>query len=188
MLSARIIHKSYNEAYLGNQKEDEPFDIGLLMNASLRKGEEVLRSVKGRGRPKAVTAQLQEARVARLATVDKQGRPHLIPICYVFDGGVFYTPIDNKPKRVEHEELVRVRNIRANPLVALLIDKYDENWNRLWYILVRGTASVLDDSGEKQKAMRFLKEKYPNYRMGLLSKNALVIGIRPQQITWWGNL
>ena len=169
-------------------KEDEPFDIGLLMDLSLSKEKEVLRSVKGRGRPKAVTAQLQEARVARLATVDKPGQPHLIPICYAFDGAVFYTPIDDKPKRVKHQELARVRNIRANPLVALLIDNYDEDWSRLWYILVRGTASVLDDSEEKQKAMRLLKEKYPNYRMGLLSKKALVIGIRPQKITWWGNL
>lgn len=126
--------------------------------------------------------------MARLATVDEKGRPHLVPICYIFDGEDFYTPIDQKPKRVKDRQLARVRNIQVNSLVALLIDKYDENWSQLWYILVRGTATELNDNREKQKATRLLKEKYPNYRKGVLSKDALVIRIRPQQMTWWGKL
>lgn len=135
-----------------------------------------------------MTAKLQKARVGRLATVDEKARPHLIPICYVFDGGVFYTAVDAKPKRVEGKQLVRVRNIQANPQVALLVDEYDEDWGRLWYILVRGTATVLDNSGEKQKAMRLLKEKYAQYRTSLLPKDALIIRVRPQQMTGWGKL
>ncbi|MFQ5657434.1 MAG: TIGR03668 family PPOX class F420-dependent oxidoreductase [Candidatus Methylomirabilales bacterium] len=135
-----------------------------------------------------MTAKLQESRVGRLATVDEKARPHSIPICYVFDGDVFYTAIDAKPKRVQDQRLARVRNIQANPQVALLIDEYDEDWSQLWYILVRGIATVLGTNEENQKAMGLLKEKYPNYRTGLLPKDALVIRIRPQRITWWGNL
>ena len=135
-----------------------------------------------------MTEKLQEARVGRLATVDERARPHLIPICYAFDGDVFYTAIDAKPKRVKDKQLARVRNIQTNPQVALLVDEYDEDWSRLWYILVRATATLLDNKGEKQKAMRLLKEKYSNYRIGYLSEDALVIRIQPQQILWWGNL
>ena len=120
--------------------------------------------------------------------MDKKGRPHLIPICYVFDVDVFYTAVDAKPKRVEDKQLARVRNIQANPQVALLVDEYNEDWSRLWYILVRGTATVLENSEEKQKAMQLLREKYPNYQKGLLRKDALVIRMQQQQITWWGNL
>ena len=138
--------------------------------------------------PASVTSKLQEARVARLATADEKGQPHLVPICYVFDGEVFYTAIDAKPKRVEGKQLARVRNIQVNPQVALLVDHYDEDWSRLWYILVRGTAELLHHEDEKQKAMQLLKAKYTNYRLGWLPEDALLIRVRPQQTTWWGNL
>lgn len=123
-----------------------------------------------------------------MATVDEKARPHLIPICYVFDGSLFYTAIDAKPKSVEGKRLARVRNIQSNPQVSLLVDEYDEDWERLWYILVRGTASVLDNGAEKQKSIRLLRQKYPNYRVGFLPDHALIIRIQPQHITWWGNL
>ena len=125
--------------------------------------------------------------MARLATVDSEARPHLIPVCFVFDGTAFYTAVDAKPKRVEGKQLARVRNIQANRQVALLVDEYDEDWSRLWYILVRGTAGMLDNGGERQKALQLLKKKYPNYRLGLLPEDALVIRIQPEQMTWWGS-
>ena len=79
-------------------------------------------------------------RVARLATADAVGRPTVIPICYVFDGASFFSAIDQKPKRVGPEELHRIRNIRINPNVALVIDDYSENWSQLVYVLVHGVA------------------------------------------------
>ena len=138
----------------------------------------------------AVEAKLRQARVGRLATLDMEGSPHVVPVCYVFDGAVFHTAIDAKPKRVEGKRLARVRHILANPRVALVVDEYDEDWSRLWYVLVRGKAELLggSDSDERQAARRNLMEKYSNYRDGMLPADALIIRIRPERITWWGEL
>ena len=92
----------------------------------------------------AVRKRLKEARVARLATTNLKGQPHVVPICYVFDGALFYTAIDRKPKRVRAERLTRVRNITTTGQAALLIDEYSEDWSRLWYVLVRGRAPGSD--------------------------------------------
>ena len=88
-----------------------------------------------------INAKLELARIARLATVNREQRPHVIPICFVWDGSVFYSAIDRKPKRVAPTRLVRLKNIEEIPHVALLVDQYDENWTRLWYVLVRGEAN-----------------------------------------------
>jgi len=77
--------------------------------------------------PGAVRAKMEEARVAKLATLDARLGPHIVPVCFAYDGKVFYTAIDQKPKRVTPERLARLRNIRAVPRVALLIDEYDED-------------------------------------------------------------
>lgn len=130
---------------------------------------------------------LQQARVARLATVDESGRPHLVPVCFVYDGRCFYTPLDLKPKRMPPERLARVRNICANPNVALLIDEYREDWGSLWYVLVRGTAALLGPGPEHAEAQRLLKEKYPPYAGGLLPENLPLIRITPAKIVSWGN-
>src|SRR5580700_10225626 len=94
----------------------------------------------------ALRRKLKETRVARLATLDTKRGPHIIPFCFAYDGKVFYTPIDRKPKRVAPERLTRLQNIRKSPRVAILIDHYDENWARLWYILIRGTAKLIPPS------------------------------------------
>ena len=135
-----------------------------------------------------IQAKLKEARVARLATTDEEGHPHIIPVCFVYDGRAFYTALDAKPKRVRPERLARVRHIQAQPSVALLVDEYREDWEQLWYIQVRGTAELLSDSaGEEQaKARRLLKAKYPQYEAGLLPDRALLIRIRPDRIISWG--
>ena len=83
-------------------------------------------------------------RVARLATADALGRPAVIPICYVFDGTSLYSAIDQKPKRGGPKELQRIRNIRVNPNVALVIDDYSENWSQLVYVLVHGIAQIIE--------------------------------------------
>lgn len=77
----------------------------------------------------AIQAKLRSARVARLATLDAGNRPHLVPVCFVYDSGIFYSAVDRKPKQVTANKLVRVRNIRKTSKVALLIDRYDEDWN-----------------------------------------------------------
>src|SRR5579884_2337470 len=82
-------------------------------------------------------------RVARLATADAEGHPHVVPVCYAFDGKRFYTPLDEKPKSVEASKLRRVRNIEARHEASLLIDQYDDDWSRLGYVLVHGRADLL---------------------------------------------
>jgi|SRR5580700_3390166 PPOX class probable F420-dependent enzyme len=146
-----------------------------------------------RKRPKisdVVQAKLEEARVARLATLDAKRGPHIVPVCFTYDGKVFYTAIDQKPKRVAPERLARLRNIRAVPQVALLIDKYDEDWTQLWYILVRGNAKLIPKSAHKERAwaIRKLRAKYPQYAGTMLADDAPVIRITPERTTSWGKI
>jgi PPOX class probable F420-dependent enzyme len=139
---------------------------------------------------RALRAKLKETRVARLATLDTKRGPHIIPFCFAYDGKVFYTPIDRKPKRVAPERLTRLQNIRKSPHVAILIDQYDENWARLWYILIRGKAKIIPPSArnERDGAIRLLKAKYPQYAGGMLADDAMVIRIIPEKITSWGQI
>ncbi len=140
--------------------------------------------------PAAVRNRLEQARVARLATLDAAGAPHLVPVCFVYDGKAFYTAVDRKPKTVPAQRLARLRNIRALPRVALLIDHYAEDWTRLWYVLVRGKARVLGRSArqERARALAKLTAKYRPYARGMLTADAPVIRIRPERITCWGSL
>ena len=82
-----------------------------------------------------IRAKLETARVARLATLDAERGPHAVPICFACDRSVFYSAIDHKPKRVAPSQLTRLKNIKETPQVALLVDQYDEDWTRLWYVL-----------------------------------------------------
>jgi PPOX class probable F420-dependent enzyme len=104
---------------------------------------------------------LTSARVARLATTDPDGRPHLVPIVFAVDGDTLYTAVDRKPKR--SRTLRRIENARARPDVTILVDRYDEDWSRLWWIRLRGRARVLDAGDERQRALQLLAEKYPQY-------------------------
>lgn len=133
-----------------------------------------------------VQEKLRQARVARLGTVDADGSPHVVPICFAYDGRAFYTAVDRKPKRVPPEQLTRVRNIQARPQVALLVDKYTDDWKQLWYILVRGRASLLIASEEQAQARKMLRDKYRQYAEGMLSEDALLIRILPERIVSWG--
>jgi coenzyme F420-0:L-glutamate ligase / coenzyme F420-1:gamma-L-glutamate ligase len=137
-----------------------------------------------------ILAKLEEARIARLATLDAQRRPHIVPVCFVYDGSVFYTAVDQKPKSVPPEKLARLRHIAATPQVALLIDEYCEDWAQLWYILVRGQANLIVTSAheERAKAIRRLREKYRQYAAGMLADDAPVIRITPERITSWGRI
>jgi PPOX class probable F420-dependent enzyme len=104
---------------------------------------------------------LTAARLARLATTDSDGRPHLVPIVFALDGDTLSSAVDRKPKR--SSKLQRIENARARPNVTILVDHYEEDWERLWWIRLRGRARVLDDGVERERALALLKEKYPQY-------------------------
>jgi PPOX class probable F420-dependent enzyme len=126
-----------------------------------------------------------ESRVARLATIDDAGHPHVIPVCYATDGRAYYSPIDAKPKRTPPDRLKRVRNIRANPQVALLIDHYEEDWARLRFLMVQGRAEVLSGGTEWRTARALLEAKYPQYRALPLPPEGPVIKIVPDHVVRW---
>jgi PPOX class probable F420-dependent enzyme len=100
--------------------------------------------------------------VARLATIDPDGRPHLVPIVFVLDGDTLYSAVDRKPKR--STRLRRIENARARPDVTVLVDHYDEDWQQLWWSRLRGRARVLNGGGERERALSLLAEKYEQYR------------------------
>ena len=105
---------------------------------------------------------MREARVARLATIDPDGLPHLVPIVFVLDADALYSAVDAKPKR--SRTLRRIENARARPDVTVLVDHYDEDWERLWWVRLRGRARVLDGGGEAERALDLLAGKYERYR------------------------
>jgi PPOX class probable F420-dependent enzyme len=133
-----------------------------------------------------VLTRLRRARVARLATADARGRPHVVPICFAAEAGAVYHAIDAKPKGRPAEGLRRVRNIVANPHVALLVDHYEEDWRRLWFVLVRGRARLLRRGAARARGLHLLRQKYAQYRRGMLPEDALVIAIRPHTVVTWG--
>ena len=131
------------------------------------------------------SALIATEQVAHLATADAEGVPHVIPVCFVYDGERFYTVLDRKPKRASLSRLKRVRNILANPKVALVLDHYEEDWGRLWYVLVIGTAELVETGDEHGRAIALLMEKYPQYRDMDVGENP-VIRITPARFTSWG--
>jgi PPOX class probable F420-dependent enzyme len=129
---------------------------------------------------------LESHHVARLATVGTDGEPHVVPICYALGDQCLYTPIDEKPKRVEGRQLRRVRNIEANPRVAVVVDHYADDWTELGYVLVQGRAEIIGGGPEHAEALSLLRARYPQYRsMDLESR--LVIKITPTRVVGWGN-
>ncbi len=102
------------------------------------------------------------APVGRLATVRRDGRPHVVPICFVVTNDVVYSAVDNKPKR--HRHLQRISNVAATGAASLLIDEYDDDWSRLWWVRLDGRARLVDNTVEAERAIRLLCDKYPQYR------------------------
>lgn len=102
------------------------------------------------------------ARVARLATVDVAGRPHLVPVCFVLTGERVHVAVDHKPKR--GTELRRTANLRATGKACLLVDRYDEDWSQLWWVRLDGHGWQVQDPAEAEQAIDALAAKYPQYR------------------------
>ena len=114
--------------------------------------------------PQQARERFVAARVARLATADAEGVPHLVPIVFAVDGDVVYSAVDAKPKRTT--ALRRLANVEANPRVALLVDHYDDaDWEALWWVRADGHGRVLDPSdAEARAAVSLLVPRYPQYR------------------------
>ena len=134
-----------------------------------------------------IAAFLRSARVAHLATADREGQPHVIPICFAFDGAELYSPIDEKPKKRLPLLLKRIKNIRENPQVSVVVDRYDDDWSRLAYVLITGRAKVLVKGQRRHRAVLLLRRKYPQYRHMAIYDRPM-IQIRPARCKSWGAL
>jgi PPOX class probable F420-dependent enzyme len=128
----------------------------------------------------------ERCRVARLATADARGVPHLVPVCYAIVGDSLYITIDEKPKRTD-VPLKRLRNISENPQIAVTMDRWDEDWSRLAWVMLHGRAEVLADGAEHDLAQARLRERYPQYRTMDLAPLP-VIAMRIARATAWGHL
>lgn len=127
---------------------------------------------------------LEAARVGHLATADAKGAPHVVPVCYAVENGNLYITIDQKPKR-QTAPLKRLRNIQQNPQVAVTIDRWDEDWSRLGWIMLRGQAEVLHDGREHDHAQDLLRARYPQYRAMEIAALP-VIAVRIARVSAWG--
>jgi PPOX class probable F420-dependent enzyme len=131
---------------------------------------------------------IERARVARLATVDYTSKPHLVPVVFVFYDKHFFIPIDQKRKTVKPQRLKRIKNIQNNPNVALLIDKYSEDWTKLAFVMIQGKASIITSKSQGnipiQEAYKKLTTKYQQYQKIGLSEMSIIIN--PEKVSSWG--
>ncbi|GAC1701203.1 MAG: TIGR03668 family PPOX class F420-dependent oxidoreductase [Candidatus Limnocylindrales bacterium] len=127
---------------------------------------------------------LATARVAHLATVDADGRPHVIPICFAWVPPILYSAIDGKPKR--RTTLRRLRNIVDTGRAAVVVDSWNEDWSKLAYVLVEGAATILTDGIERDEALLLLTAKYPQYDDLPLVDNIVIRLTTDRQVAWSG--
>jgi PPOX class probable F420-dependent enzyme len=124
---------------------------------------------------------LAESFVARLATIGADGRPHIVPITFALEDKTLYFAVDFKPKRTT--DLKRLRNIVANPAVSVLIDHYESDWDRLWWVRLDGTARIVTETGEVERALNGLARRYEQYRV--TRPAGPVVAITIQRMTGW---
>jgi PPOX class probable F420-dependent enzyme len=124
---------------------------------------------------------VRTSRVARLASVDPDGRVHLVPIVFALDDDTLYSAVDTKPKR--SRRLRRIENVRARPAVTILVDCYDEDWSRLWWVRVDGEAAEVSSPRERERALGALAAAYPQY--AARPPQGPVIGVRPRRWRGW---
>lgn len=139
--------------------------------------------------PSAVEEFIERARLARLATIDSEFKPHVVPVVFVFDGNHFFIPIDEKRKTAKPEKLKRIKNIQDNPNVALLIDEYSEDWTRLAFVMIQGkasTASKTDGNLQVQEAYKKLMTKYLQYQKVGVGEMCIIIAL--EKLVSWSNV
>ena len=130
---------------------------------------------------------LAHQRIARLATADRRAVPHVVPVCFAIVGSSLYVAIDEKPKRGPVTGLKRLRNIAENPTVAVVVDRYEEDWARLGWVMLRGHAEILHDGQEHRDAQALLRSRYPQLRAMQIATYP-VIAVRIERTTSWGSL
>ncbi|HJQ59473.1 MAG TPA: TIGR03668 family PPOX class F420-dependent oxidoreductase [Vineibacter sp.] len=129
---------------------------------------------------------IDSCRVAHLATADRDGAPHVMPVCFGLARETLYIAIDEKPKRSDRP-LKRLRNILDNPRAAIVFDRYDEDWTRLAWVMVRGTAEVLIGGDEHARAQALVRARYAQLRVMRLEALP-VIALRIDRVTTWGDV
>src|SRR5437773_11573086 len=130
---------------------------------------------------------LSQQRIAHLATADRRAVPHVVPVCFAIAGSSLYVAIDEKPKRGPVTALKRLRNIAENPAVAVVVDRYEEDWARLGWVMLRGRAEILTGGPEHDDAQALLQSRYPQLQAMHIA-SLPVIAIRIERTTSWGNL
>ena len=126
-------------------------------------------------------------RVARLATADAAGRPHVVPVCYALTSDTVYFTVDEKPKRKPGARLKRLSNLRENPLAALVVDRYDEDWSRLGWVMLQGSAEILESGDEHDLAQASLRARYPQLATMRIERLP-VVAVRIDHAASWGQL
>jgi PPOX class probable F420-dependent enzyme len=124
---------------------------------------------------------LTSAPVLRLASTDETGRPHLVVMTFAIDGDHIFTAVDAKPKRTR--DLKRLRNIRADPRVAVLADHYEDDWTHLWWVRADATAEIIEDPAAMARPLSLLRERYRQYREAPLE--GPVIALTVERWTGW---
>ncbi len=129
---------------------------------------------------------IKGAKVARLASVDQRFHPYVVPVVFVFHENSFFIPLDEKTKTVNPKNLKRVKNIEKNPNVTLLIDKYQNDWKKLFFLMIHGKAKVIDGNNKlMDKIHKLLILKYPQYKKIWIGD--FCITINPTKVTYWNN-
>ena len=130
---------------------------------------------------------LAQQRIAHLATADRGAVPHVVPVCFVVAGGTLYITIDEKPKQRPATALKRLKNIAETPAVAVVVDRYDVDWTRLGWVMLRGRAEILREGQEHQDAQALLRSRYPQLAAMRIATYP-VIAVRIERTTSWGDL
>ncbi|MGO8919302.1 MAG: TIGR03668 family PPOX class F420-dependent oxidoreductase [Stellaceae bacterium] len=128
---------------------------------------------------------LAQQRIAHLATADRRAVPHVVPVCFAIAGDTLYITIDAKPKR--GGVLKRLRNIAENPTVAVVVDRYDEDWTRLGWVMLRGRAEILAEGVEHDDAQALLRQRYAQLAAMAIA-GLPVIALRIARATSWGDV
>jgi PPOX class probable F420-dependent enzyme len=163
---------------IGVLDKEWPHRRGLLRGAEVGQDSRMLSEHQARF--------LASRRVGHLATADARATPHLVPVCFVVSEGALYITIDQKPKG-DPRALRRLKNISENPVAAFVADRYEEDWTRLGWIMLRGPAEILADGAEHDRAQALLQSRYRQYR-GMELDDLPVIALRIERVTSWGNL
>jgi PPOX class probable F420-dependent enzyme len=129
---------------------------------------------------------LSRRMVGHLATADRHGAPHVVPVCFAIEDDALYITIDEKPKHAG-VPLKRLRNIAENPAVAVVVDRYDDDWTRLGWVMLRGRAEILTAGAEHARAQELLRGRYPQLNEMHIA-SLPVIAVRVERLTSWGNL